>query len=332
MPHLLPSVVPGSLLLAVVLLTRCTPAPPETATGPGASTAPLAEPAGPLPEPLYEPWSAQEAVQQRMVLPFGTPVPADTSRVVVQFVVGTLGEVSEPKIVRGISPAVDEAVLTALHDDLRFRPVQRNGKYLRVPYTLTIPAPGAASLAQRREAVTRWQRTARRLPGEADTTFVRRVLPLSFAAADDQGLLTYAWRPSAFGKQLFFARRGGADNEYGTDLYVLDPYQPNTYAVQVLPIGSMGDFTTLAALFFADANHDGRPDLLLLAECSLRETHVEDGDTLDGHWPHYATNIWQYLRLDKAGRLQYREDLTPRPYLDELGTAAEVRRALARRR
>jgi len=320
MPCRLHSLFPWPLLLAAALLARC-----------AQSQAPT--PPAPLPVPLYEDWSALEAVQQRIVLPFGTPVPADTSRVMLRFVVGTLGEVADAKIVRGISPAVDEAVLTALRaDNLKFRPMQRTGKYLREPYTLTIPAPGAASPAQRREAATRWQRTARRLPGEADSTFVRRVLPLSFAAADDQGLLAYAWRPSAFGKQLFFARRGGADNDGGTDLYVLDPYQPATYAVQVLPITTMGDYTTLAALFFADANHDGRPDLLALAECSLREQHEENGEVLDGHWPHYSTTIWQHLGPDKAGRPQYREDPAPRPYLEELATAAEVRQALARRR
>ncbi|WP_460499964.1 energy transducer TonB, partial [Hymenobacter agri] len=96
-----------------------------------------------------------DAVQARIVLPFGTPVPADTSRVVVRLVVGTLGEVADAKMVRGISPAVDEAVLNALHDNLSFRPTQRNGRYEQTPYTLVIPAPGAASAAQRREATTR---------------------------------------------------------------------------------------------------------------------------------------------------------------------------------
>ena len=316
-------------LLGSGLLSNCAQAQPEVTTTSGRpATLPSSE--EPLLELQYEPGSVLDAIQARIVLPFGTPVPADTSRVVVTLVVGTLGEVADAKIVRGLSPAVDEAVLNALHDDLSLRPVQHNGKYRNTPYTLTIQAPGAASPAQRREATTYWQRTAHRLPGEADSTFVRRVLPLSYPAYA-RGLLAYAWRPSAFGKQLFFSRRGGADNEYGTDLYVLDPYQPGTYAVQVLPVGTMGDLTNLAALFFADANHDGRKDLLTLAECALREEHEsEDGEMLLGRVNHYRTDIWQYAGLDKAGRPQYRPDPMPRPYLDDLETAAEVRQALAR--
>jgi hypothetical protein len=323
----LPSVFLWPLLLGAVLLARCTPAPPETAAAPP----PVAAPAVPLPTLEYpQPGeSVSEAVQERIVLPFGTPVPTDTSQVVVQFNVGTWGSVQDVRIRRGLGPGVDEAVRAALQTDDLFGSPQPIGRDELLPCTLTIQAPGASSAAQRREAVTRWQRSAHRLPGETDSAFVQRVLPVSFAGYEPS-LLAVAWRPSAFGKQLFFARRGGYDNEYGTDLYVLDPYQPATYAVQVLPIPSMGDLTNLHALFLADANHAGRRDLLLLAECSLRETHIQGGDTLDGHWPHYATGIWQYAGPDKAGRPQYREDHTPRPYLDELGTAADVRRALAR--
>ena len=324
-------------LLSLGLLPGCAQGQPETTATPGrpAALPHAVAPAMLLPELQYEEGSAIEAIQARIVLPFGIPVPVDTSRVVVTLVVGALGEVTDEKIVRGLSPAVDEAVLYALHDNLPFRPVQRNGQYENAPYTLTIWAPGAASPAQRREATTRWQRTAHRRPGEADSTFVQRVLPRAYSAADEQGLLPHAWRPSAFGQQLFFARRGGADNEYGTDLFVPDPYQPTTYAVQVLPVGSLGDLTHLAALFFADANHDanhdGRQDLLTLAACALREQHKsEDGEMLDGHWNHYRTDVWQHAGPDEAGRPQYRPDPTPRPYLDELARADAVRQALAR--
>jgi len=314
------------LLLSLMGLCAC---------GDSASLPPTAAPntvapaADPLPE-LYEGGGQQavlEAVQQGIVLPWGTPVPAANSRVVVQFVVGTLGDVAEPTIVQGVSPAVDEAVLTAVRI-LRFRPVQRAGKFVRVPYTLTIHAPGVATPAQYREAATRRRQITRRLPGEADSTFVRRVLPLSYPE-EEHSLLAYAWRPGAFGKQLFFSRRGGDDNGYGTDLFVLDPYQPDTYAVQVIPIGSMGDVTDLAALFFADADHDGRKDLLALAECSLRDGFEVDGEILMGRANHYRTDIWQYAGFDTAGRPQYRQDTTARPYLDELRTAAEVRDVLS---
>lgn len=314
----------GLLLPLLWLLTGCLHGQDRPATPPPPAVEPLPE--------LYEGGGAAAvvaAVQQGIVLPWGTPVPDTKSQVIVQFVVGAIGDVHEEKIVRGLSPGVDEAVLTAVRT-LRFRPVvQRNGHYQSVPYTLTIKAPGAATAAQRREADTRWRRLARRLPGEADTTFVRRVLPLSSAYGLD--LVAYAWRPSAFGKQLFFTQRGGADNDGGTDLFVLDPYQPDTYAVQVIPVETMGDLTNLAALFFADANHDGRKDLLTLAVCALSEMREsDDGEMLPGHWNHYRTDVWQYAGPDKTGRPQYRQDPTPRPYLDELPTAAEVRQALAR--
>ncbi|WP_092673436.1 hypothetical protein [Hymenobacter arizonensis] len=299
--------------------------------------APAEAPAGPaLPAPTTSPLpellegggeqAVRAAVQQGIVIPWGTPVPAPTSRVVVRFVVGTLGEVDKEEIVQGLNPTVDAAVLASVRALPLFCPVQRAGKYQRVPYVLAIEAPGVVTPAQRREAETRWRQTARRLPGEADSTFVRRVLPLSYT----DNLLAYAWRPSAFGKQLFFSQRGGENNQGGTDLYLLDPYQPDTYAVQILPIETMGDLTDLAAFFFADATGDGRPDLLALAECSLRETFVIEGERMTGRANQYETHVWQDAGVDKAGRPRYREDLTPRPYLDGLPKAAEVRRALAR--
>ena len=328
----------GVLLGASFLLTGCSQGQPpaEPPAGPAhpaqrATAAPDTVAVEPLPE-FYEGGgeeAVRAAVQQGIVLPWGTPVPPTTSRVVVRFVVGPTGGVSEEAIVQGLSPAVDEAVLTAVRALPLFRAVPRAGKYEPVPYTLTLEGPGVATPAQRREATTRWQRTARRLPGEADSTFVRRVLPLSYPTYA-HSLLAYAWRPGAYGPQLFFDRRGGEDNDGGTDLFVLDPYQPDTYAVLVLPIGTMGDLTTLAALFFADATHDGQPELLALAECSLREGFEVDGEILMGRKNHYQTTIWQHAGVDQAGRPHYQADTTARPYLDDLPTAAEVRWVLTR--
>lgn len=173
------------------------------------------------------------------------------------------------------------------------------------------------------------QGIAQRAPGEADTTFLKRLFPASFPPADD--LVTYAWRPSPFGKQLFFSYRGRGDNAYGTNLYVLDPFQPRTYAVHALTLPDMGDLTNLAAFFFADVNGDGQKELLTLLVCSLRETHkADDGELLSGHWDHYQTVVFQHAGLDAASRPRYRLDPTPRPFLDELPTAAAVRRELTR--
>lgn len=185
------------------------------------------------------------------------------------------------------------------------------------------------SAALRRETQTRQSGIAQRQPGEADTTFLRRVLPVSFPASDD--LLAYTWRPSSFGKQLFFTVSGPDGNEYGRELFVLDPFRANTYAVQVFNLESMGDATTVAALFFADVDQNGQRELLALLACNLREPAFKDkyGTQYYGRETSYETHVFRYSGLDSAGRPQYREDSTPRPYLHGLSTAAAVRQALA---
>jgi hypothetical protein len=202
------------------------------------------------------------------------------------------------------------------------------------PYAL--PAGSATSYrtyqagsdpAPRREASTLKLPTAVRLAGEANTTFVQRVLPRSYAGHDNR-LLAYAWRPSRYGRQLFFSRRS-EDGSGGTDLFILDPYQPATYAVQVLKLDNGGDLDNhLDAVFFADVNRDGRLELLVLTEDYVSEYDKESG--MRGHATHYYTTVWRYGRSGPDGRPRYWLDTTPRRYLDELPTAADVRQALAR--
>ncbi|MBF9224081.1 hypothetical protein [Hymenobacter ruricola] len=283
-------------------------------------------------------WAAlRQAVQTQIVLPFGTPVPADTSRVVVCFEVRNWGSIAEAQVVRGLSPAVDSAVLAAVHQ-LHFR---TSGVPEGRGYTLVIPAPGAASPAQRREATTRWQRTAVRRPGEADTAFVRRVLPLSYPWYEPNALQSLAWRASPYGRQLVFAKSvidpSTPYTSYGwrdTEVFVLDPYRPHTYAVQRFHLENIGDLPDQSAIpFVADVNADGRPDLVTLVTYS----QSEDG----GHMDYYRVEVLHTAGQDKAGRPRYRFDKTPYPYLeyrqDETPgprpaefTPATVRRALAR--
>lgn len=271
------------------------------------------------------------AVQQRVVLPAGTPVAS--SRVFVQFTVGKRGQVEEAAIIKGTSPAVDAAVLAAVRQLPTFVPGKQSSQLVRVAFTLAItppglvvkwlpPTDGAHEADERAEAQTMRRGLATRFPSEADTTFLRRALPASSPRSTD--LLAATWRPGGFGKQLFFSVPGAEDNDnaYGSGLFVLDPFLGDTYAVQAFTIPSLGDATSLVSLFFADVNQDGQKELLALSECSLLEAA--------GRQAHYQTQVFQYMGLTSAGRPQYREDPTPRPYLSNLSSAAAVRQALAR--
>jgi hypothetical protein len=187
--------------------------------------------------------------------------------------------------------------------------------------------------SQRIEAQTLKKGIAHRQQGESDTSFLRRVLPVSYRCAYNNLVVSYAWRATPLGKQLFFSRTNGGDNEYDLFLFVLDPFKTNTYAVQAFDMGNMGDLTTVAALFFDDVDQDGQKELLVLSECDLKETvKGDDGERLFVHVPHYEVHVFKNVGLDSDARPQYREDKTPRSYLDELPTAAAVRQALIRHR
>lgn len=337
MPAYLPAVCLTLLLAA--LLPGCTPDKAPATAAPPAEHLPELHGGGGRAAVLKE-------VQEMLELPLGTPVPADTSRVVVCFEVGSGGSVDEGQIERGLSPVVDSAVLAAVRQ-LDFN---RGGSSLDAPepYHLTIVAPGAASPAQRREATTRWRRTAVRLPGEADSTFVRRVLPVSSWSYGGSDLQALAWRPSRYGRQLVFTHSVLAPVPFSThwhttDILILDPFRPRTYAVQQFHTVNWGDLSgQQVAPFLADVNDDGRPNLVALLTYSQSESWVaDDGNRYNGHFDYYRVQVWRTAGLDKAGRPRYREDKTPYPYLeyrqdetpgpypDEF-TPATVRRLLAR--
>jgi hypothetical protein len=338
-----------ALLLAAPLVPGCTP-DKAPATAPPAAPATVARPpAEDFPE-LFDGGSGRaavlKAVQVLIALPFGTPVPADTSQVVVCFEINSYGSVREAQIVRGLSPAVDNAVLAAV----RLLDFHKPGDYVHSPksHILSIAAIGSASPAQRRETTTRWQRTARRLPGEADTTFVRRVLPLSYSSTRAGGLQALNWRPGPYGPQLVFTQSvldpdGPLTGWHNTDLFVLDPFGPRTYAVQQFHLYDWGDVSGQSvAPFVADVNGDGSPDLVTLITYTRSEDwKADDGNTYSGHFDYYRVQVWRTAGLDKAGRPRYREDKTPYPYLEyrqdetpgpypQEFTPATVRRLLAR--
>lgn len=193
-------------------------------------------------------------------------------------------------------------------------------------------APGDSALraALHREAELLKRGSARRQPAEADTAFVKRLFPASFSA---DGLVRYAWRPSAFGKQLFFSCREkdafGQDGE-GTQLCVLDPFRAGTYAVQVLRLEPIGDITSLASFFFADVDQDGQKELLALVYAEVQHVDVHaDGERLVGRVSQWQTQVFRYTGPGRTGQPHYQRDGKPRPYLNHRRTAAAVRRALA---
>lgn len=117
--------------------------------------------------------------------------------------------------------------------------------------------PAAYEAALQSEAALLQQGVVQRQPGETDMRFLQRLFPASFAAGKP---LRYAWRPSSYGPQLFFSHGERDDAHHfgeGVELFVLDAFQPATYAVQALFVEPIGDITNLAAFFFADVDRDG---------------------------------------------------------------------------
>ncbi|SFQ82464.1 hypothetical protein [Hymenobacter arizonensis] len=178
------------------------------------------------------------------------------------------------------------------------------------------------------------QGVAQRKPGEADTAFLQRLFPASF---EHEKAIRYAWRPSAHGPQLFFSRaqRDELHTEgEGTELFVLDPFQPGRYAVQVLFLEPIGDITNLAAFFFADVNQDGQKELLALVYAEVQRVvllNVGPGkkERAVGRFSHWQTQVFRYRGRNAAGLPRYEPDQTSRPYLNGLRSAAAVRQALA---
>lgn len=196
---------------------------------------------------------------------------------------------------------------------------------LAVPSPLTNGNPSADSIEDR----TLSQGVAQRQLAESDEAFIRRVLPASFARPEEQlQVIHYAWRPSAFGKQLFVSAHDPHEH-YRLNVFVLDPYQADTYAVERFEVEhEASDLANVEAIFFADANHDGQKDLLVLVNSSIVTPTMIDGMNWPAHTDYYHTRIYGY-RLPDQGQRPYYPEYPHRDDLDELETAAEVRQVLA---
>ena len=192
------------------------------------------------------------------------------------------------------------------------------------------PPPNGNPSADSTEARTLRQGVATRQPAESVEAFVQRVLPASFANPDDPPqVMQYAWRPSAFGQQLFVSAHDPHEH-YRVYVFVLDPYQADAYAVERFEVEREdSDGANVAAIFFADANHDGGKELLVLVNSSVVTPTVIDGMMWwQAHTDHYHTRIYGYKLADQGQRPHY-QAYPHRDDLDELETAAEVRQILA---
>ena len=61
-----------------------------------------------------------------------------SGRVIVQFVIGKDGTVKDPKVVRGITPALDEEALRLVRNMPKWRPGKQMGETVEVRYTLPV--------------------------------------------------------------------------------------------------------------------------------------------------------------------------------------------------
>lgn len=195
--------------------------------------------------------------------------------------------------------------------------------------------PAAYEAALCGEVALLKQGLVQRKSGEADSAFLKRLFPASFMQGQP---IKYAWRPNKYGPQLFFSHEDRDDAHNfgeGTELFVLDPIQPDRYAVQVLLLEPIGDKTNLASFFFADVSRDGQKELLALVYAEVQEVVLlsagpgKKKERAVGRFSHWETQVFRYAGLSRAGRPLYQPDWTPRPYLNKLRSATEVRRALA---
>ena len=152
----------GVLVVAVACEKAAPPAEPAVANASAdAQDAPppppkmvpydLAHPAPPLPPGVYVyveqmPQLAGgggnaaivDFIQKHIAYPQVAAADQRSGRVFVSFIVDSEGSVQAPAIVKGMSPAYDEAVLAAVRQLPRFAPGKQNGKAVAVVFTVPI--------------------------------------------------------------------------------------------------------------------------------------------------------------------------------------------------
>lgn len=107
-------------------------------------------------EQMPEPIGGMKAIYDAIVYPEIAKKAGIEGRVVLQFVVDEAGNVTEPRVIRGIGGGCDEAALNAIKD-LKFIPGKQRGRAVKVQFQLPIvfrlpteDAPAGVAVQQRR--------------------------------------------------------------------------------------------------------------------------------------------------------------------------------------
>ena len=77
-------------------------------------------------------------IQSKLVYPDVAPANRKEGRVFVSFYVDSEGVVKQPKIVKGLDPAYDAAVVAAVQQLPRFTPGRQAGKAVAVSFTVPV--------------------------------------------------------------------------------------------------------------------------------------------------------------------------------------------------
>lgn len=81
-----------------------------------------------------------QAIRQRLVLPAAAGKGSARDVVHVAFSVSTAGTVRDARVVKGVNPGLDAAVLAAVNQLPAFTPGSQNGRPVVVSYTVPVPA------------------------------------------------------------------------------------------------------------------------------------------------------------------------------------------------
>ena len=77
-------------------------------------------------------------LQANMKYPKEAQDKGEQGRVIVQFIVEKDGSITEPKVARGVSPALDAEALRIVSIMPKWKPAKQRGQVVRVKYTIPV--------------------------------------------------------------------------------------------------------------------------------------------------------------------------------------------------